>query len=312
MDEYKKFAISYWNDTMSPIATLKKNVTNANGKQGEIWINTLDSTINLLQKYWSLTEVHPVNNMNWNYIALGRQHNNPVVLKISCDAKVIEDEFNALQHFAGAGAIKVIDYCSEYHALLLEQAVPGYLLKEHHPKKIEEVIHIYAAVVKKLNKQSQIKQPFKHVREWCTVIDDMNDPRIPQNYIIQAKALRAMLLSTLQDEYLCHGDLHLENIIQHHSDWLAIDPKGIVGEVAFEAAACDLISDEELKEPALVVPKLTYRIQLLSNALDLDKNRLIGWIFLRIMLSIQWFIEDKGDPTRMLENAHYIFPLLTI
>ncbi len=296
---------------MSPLATLKKNVINANGQQGKVWINTLENTIKSLQNHWSLTEIHPVDNMNWNYVALGRQHNNPVVLKISYDAKVIEDEFNALQHFAGAGAIKVIDYCSEYHALLLEQAVPGYLLKEHHPKKIEEVIYIYATVVKQLNKQSQIKQPFKHVREWCTVIDDMNDPRIPQNYIIKAKALRVMLLSTLQDEYLCHGDLHLENIIQHHSDWLAIDPKGIIGEMAFEAAACDLISNEELKEPTLLVSKLNYRIQLLSDALDLDKNRLIAWIFLRIMLSIQWFIEDKGDPTRMLENAHYIFPLLT-
>ena len=184
-------------------------------------------------------------------------------------------------------------------------------MKEHHPKKVEDVIHIYATVVKKLNVYTQIQQPFTHVSEWCAVIDDMNDPRIPENFILKAKSLRAMLLSTIKDEYLCHGDLHLENIIQHHSEWLSIDPKGIVGEVAFEAAACDLISDEELKEPALLASKLAYRIQLLSNALDLDKNRLIGWIFLRIMLSIQWFIEDKGDPTRMIENAHYIFPLLT-
>lgn len=139
---------------MSLIDTLKKNVINVHGKQGEVWINTLENTIKSLQKHWALTEIHPVNNMNWNYVALGKQKNNSVVLKISCDA--IEDEFQALGHFAGSGAIKVIDYYSEYHALLLEQAVPGYLLKEHHPQKIEELIGIYAAVVKKLNKHTKM------------------------------------------------------------------------------------------------------------------------------------------------------------
>ena len=39
----KKLAIPYWNDTMSPIATLKKNVINANGQQGKIWIDILDN-----------------------------------------------------------------------------------------------------------------------------------------------------------------------------------------------------------------------------------------------------------------------------
>jgi streptomycin 6-kinase len=296
---------------MSIMATLKKNIINANGQQGESWINTLETTIALLQKRWLLTEIHPVNNMSWNYVALCRQNGNPGVLKIGCDAKAIKDEFNALQHFAGAGAIKVIDYDAEYHALLLEQAIPGYLLKEHHPKQMEDVIGIYAAVVKKLTMHSPIQKSFKHVSEWCAVIDNMDDPRIPARFIIKAKALRTMLLSTIKNEYLCHGDLHFENIIQHHSEWLSIDPKGVIGEVAFEAAACDLISDEELSEPSLLASKLTYRIQLLSQALDLDKNRLIGWIFLRIMLSIQWFVEDKGDPTRMLENAHFVFPLLT-
>ena len=129
------------------IDTLIKNIINAHGKQGEVWISTLENTVKSLQKIWLLTELCPVKNMNWNYVALGKQKNHPVVLKVGCDAQAIQDEFQALRHFAGSGAIKVIDYYPEYHALLLEQAVPGYLLKTHHSKKSEEAINIYSNVV---------------------------------------------------------------------------------------------------------------------------------------------------------------------
>lgn len=52
------------------------------------------------------------------------------------------------------------------------------------------------------------------------------------------------------------------------------------------------------------------RTDQLSVALGLDSNRLIAWIFLKIMISIQWFLEDNGDPTRMLAAAHTVYPLL--
>ena len=107
------------------MSQLEKNITNAFGDKGEKWIRSLDQTITSLQKHWSLTELEPVKSMNWNYVALAIQNNNPVVLKIGCDEQTIQNEYLALQHFAGHGAIKVIDIQTDYNALLLEQAVPG-------------------------------------------------------------------------------------------------------------------------------------------------------------------------------------------
>jgi streptomycin 6-kinase len=292
--------------------TFEKNIINSFGEPGKKWIDSLPSIIEKTSKQWQLQDVNPVEQkMNWNYVALAMQNNNyPVVLKLSYDRKLIQDEYNALKHFNGNGAVRVIDINLEYNALLLEQAIPGYLLKEHHPLRIQDTINIYAAVVKKLSTCSLADNNYAHAKEWCDAIDKIHDPRIPNNLIEKAKQLRSELLNTAPHEYLCHGDLHLENIIQHGADWIAIDPKGIIGEMAFEAAAFDLITSDEMRDTSTIPSKIIDRVTQLANALDIPYDRLLFWIFLRIIISAQWFIEDNGDPSQMITLVKYVYALL--
>lgn len=290
---------------------LEKNVINIWGEKGQDWLSKLPSIINALSIYWSLTDIKPVNNMNYNYVALALQNNKiPVVLKISCDEALILNEYNALQHFNGHGAIKVFEINKEYNALLLEQAIPGCLLKENHPLKIEETIKIYGNVVKALAEQPLPKGNYTHVSKWCETIDRITDQRIERKFVDKAKELKSILLASAEHEYLCHGDLHLENIIQHDKNWVSIDPKGIIGEMAFEAAAFDLITQAEIKDNAKIQEKISDRIVKLATILGLDFKRLLAWIFLRVILSAQWFVEDKGDPSNMLVLANYVYPLI--
>lgn len=140
-------------------------------------------------------------------------------------------------------------------------------------------------------------------------MDRISDPRIDKHFIKQQQ-LKEKLLNTVQDEYLCHGDLHLENIIQHGSNWLAIDPKGIMGEMAFEAAAFDILRPAEIKNNSTLSLIILDRVANLATALNIDFNRLLGWIFLRIIISAQWFIEDKANPSNSLVLAKQVYPLL--
>lgn len=71
---------------------------------------------------------------------------------------------------------------------------------------------------------------------------------ISDHFVNKAKQLKSKLFDSVKHEYLCHGDLHLEKIILNKNEWLAIDPKGIIGEMAFEASAFDLLSNDELKD----------------------------------------------------------------
>jgi streptomycin 6-kinase len=293
--------------------TLEKNAINVWGERGRLWINQLPEIIAQLSQHWDLYDIKPVDNMSYNYVAKAIQKiNKPVVLKISCDQQLIEDEYNALKHFKGQGSIKVLNIHHDWHALLLEQAIPGDILKEHYSENISGTIKIYTDVVKAL--ASQVRPSgcqYTPVKKWCEAIDRIHDTRIEPSLLIKAKVLRDFLLSSIEKEYLCHGDLHLENIIHHENQWLSIDPKGVIGEIAFEAAAFDLIDDSEWSEHQLIQDKILHRTHLIASLLHINHDRLLAWMYLRVIISAQWFIEDQGNPDKMLKLASVFYPLLT-
>lgn len=289
----------------------EKTVTNTWGEIGKKWLKRLPSIITKLADHWSLQDIKPVKNMSYNYVALAMQHKNqPVALKISCDSKLIFDEYRALKHFNGCGAIRIINIDKKNNALLLEQAIPGLTLKENPPTDIKTAYSIYQQIIKKLSSQPHPKDHYIHAEKWCDAIDRIQDPRINQKLIDKAKELKSFLLSSSKKEYLCHGDLHFDNITQHNDAWLAIDPKGIIGETAFEAAAFDLIEENEWEDSHTIQEKITTRIGQFASALNIDKNRLLSWYFVRAVISAQWFIEDNGNPDNALRLAAKIYPLL--
>lgn len=293
--------------------TLEENVTNVWGDEGKAWLEKLPRIITELSAHWQLSNITPVDNLSYNYVATAKQNNGtPIVLKFSCDKTLIESEYRALKQFNGAGSIQVIDRHANHNALLLEQAIPGCLLKTNYSNHIEETIEIYATVVKALASIPKPDAEYTHAEKWCRAIDRIHDKRIKPQYIDKAKELKHYLLTSGDNEYLCHGDLHLENIIYHNKKWVSIDPKGILGEVAFEAAAFDLLDKADWREPETVPDKINYRLSLLANGLEIREDRLRAWFFLRTTISAQWFIEDNGDPEKMLKLADALYPTLDI
>ena len=292
---------------------LEKNIINCFAEKGRAWLDALPVTIEKLSAHWSLTDIKPVNNMSWHYVAFAIQNNKtPVVIKVGCDKKLIQDEYKVLHHFDGHSAIKVIDMNIDLNALLLEQALPGCPLKSHDQSQISDTIRIYSSVVKTLSDCQQNKNNYTHASSWCEAIDKITDTRIEKRFVDQAKKLKSMLLHSATNEYVCHGDLHLENIVQNGTKWVCIDPKGIIGEMAFEAAAFDLLSDDEIKNSSDISSFILDRVTQLANTLNIDLNRLISWIFLRVIISAQWFIEDNGNPNQMLLLAEKIYPMVQL
>lgn len=291
---------------------LKNNIENSFGEKGKSWLNALPSIVKALSTHWSLSNITPVDNMSWNYVAFAMQEDSyPVVLKISCTQELIVDEYRSLRHFNGRGAINVLAMNEQYHALLLERAIPGDLLKDQYKYNVKSTINTFSQVVKTLASQNRIDAKFSHVGKWCEAIDRVKIGSIASHLVSKAQELKIKLLNTAKDEYVCHGDLHLENIIKQGVNWLAIDPKGIVGEMTFEAAAFNLLNQEERHDTTGSLSlKIIERIDFLSTALEIDRDRLIAWIFLRVIISVQWFIEDNGDESYMLALAYHLYPLL--
>jgi len=96
-----------------------------------------------------------------------------------------------------------------------------------------------------------------------------------------------------------HGDLHHENILDFgDAGWLAIDPKRVIGDRAFEYAI--LFCDPDLGPSGVKAagrPEIfARRVETVCALAGLEHRRLLSWILAWTGLSAAWTLEDGGTP----------------
>lgn len=103
------------------------------------------------------------------------------------------------------------------------------------------------------------------------------------------RGLRDQLLSTSPAPVFLHGDLHHENILQGQgSDHWVIDPKGLVGDPAFEAAAWLRNPVNQSREPQELKARFERRLDALHARFGWDRWRMAAWTLLTL--------DDPNDP----------------
>lgn len=286
----------------------RKNNINLFGNKAEKWFDNLPDIIKQLSQKWQLSDIKPVANMTWNYVAKANSKKySSVCIKISIAENLILDEIKALKYFNGNGMVKLYDNDTNYHAILLHQAIPGYTLKNLYLSDKEQAINYYASIVKKLLHEPISKDTkHKHVSDWLKAFERTPNDKLPNNLIVKAKELSSKLLA-YKEEYFLHGDLHMDNIISDVTDWVAIDPKGIIGPKEFEIACFDFIAKDELANNN--IPELFYnRSNKLAELLNISQEVLANWVLVRLVLGACWMIEDNGCSDGFLNLINAIFP----
>ena len=121
--------------------------------------------------------------------------------------------------------------------------------------------------------------------------------------LAESLAVSRELLAHPHDIVVLHGDLHHANILDAGTrGWLAIDPKGLIGERGFDFAnifcnpnATVAIAPQRLAEQASVV----------AQAAHLDRRRLLQWILAYAGLSAAWSLSSEHEnPYLALAIAH--------
>jgi len=289
---------------------LTQNVIHILGESGKTWIANLPKTTETLVDHWSLTSLIPISDLTFNYVIKATYNNNqPVVLKIGFDADAIISEKQALAHFDGNASIRLIDYNKKYNALLLQQAIPGTSLKSLYPVNDKFVIDCYVdTMLKLLNKPLPKTHSFPHIRDWLKAIDECRSDLLPKHLLEKAIYLKNTLLASMKTEVLLHGDLHHDNILKNGNTWLTIDPKGVVGEPEFDVAAFDFIHNSELTNDLDIKKLLLARIELIAKESNLSVERIEHWVFVRLVLSIAWSVEDNTDSSLAIKLAKLLMP----
>jgi streptomycin 6-kinase len=188
------------------------------------------------------------------------------VLKVrSPDDEESAHEADALELWAGRGAVKILRHDRPRHALLLERAAPGsdvsVLLGE------DEALAVIVDVAQRLWRPASARFRWigDHVPRW---LDDAQRERGP--LVPLARSLFAAL--AIGRTTLVHGDLHHHNLLAHGSGYVAIDPKPMLGESEFDIAPL-------LWNPLGSRMRLDVTIERLRAfaAIGLDEARMRAW-----------------------------------
>jgi streptomycin 6-kinase len=124
-----------------------------------------------------------------------------------------------------------------------------------------------------------------------------------------ARIADALLAQPLEAGVL-HGDLHHANVCDAGArGWLAIDPKGVIGEPAYEVA--NLLGNPwphgEIVHDGARMQRLA---ALYAARLGLDPRRVLGFAFAHAGLAASWDIDDGEDPGYWLRCAEILAPLV--
>ena len=115
-----------------------------------------------------------------------------------------------------------------------------------------------------------------------------------RGFLRRAATTARALLDERRDHVVLHGDLHHGNVLDFGdaaaARWKAIDPKGLVGDRAFDYAnmLCNPSHDV-----ALVPGRLERQVNVVSASAGIGTERMLRWVVAWSGLSATWF-QDAG------------------
>lgn len=258
--------------------------------------NLIAQPIDRLQRHaaeWGV-DIETTQDTSGSIIAFGSRGATRVVLKL---VKHEGDEWHSgeiMQAFDGHGVARVYEHTGG--ALLLEHLQPGVSLVTLCQRGDDEAAtDILAGVIASMA-PTAAPSTCATLLDWGAGFDRYlaaNDDGIPRTLVLRARATFAELCRSQNEPRLLHGDLQHSNVLfDDERGWVAIDPKGVIGELEYEVGAF-LRNPQELPLLFSDPQVIDRRIQHVTTALRLDRNRVLGWAFAQSVLSAVWDWEDR-------------------
>ncbi len=263
---------------------LRAGAVAALGARASEWLERLPALVDEYTRRWRLDLGAPFD-ADFAYVAPAtRADGTRAVLKISVLDPESRDEPDALRFFDGNGAVRLFEFARHELAnvMLLERCLPGTPLLDL-PE--DEANEIACEVLLRVARPAPSGHPFvlaaNRARGWGEDLPEKwsRAGRPFERELVElAIALFAELASARRESLVVNQDHHHGNILSAQREpWLLIDPKPVVGELEYAAAA--LLRDrlEELVAEPDPRPRLYRRFEQLTRALRIDPERMRAW-----------------------------------
>jgi streptomycin 6-kinase len=205
------------------------------------------------------------------------------------------------------GTVRVLE--GDERAILIERIAPGTPLASlSRTGRDDDATRIICDTIAKLQRHPvDIAGWPGHDEHLVAFVERRPVAPFTPGIVARAKAMFQELDASQPQRMLLHGDLHHDNILfDDELGWLAIDPKGEVGETAYEIAAA-LRNPLENSHLFITPQQLDRRVRIYCERLKLDRKRVLGWCFARNASAALWYCEmvpqakqQKGWPSATL------------
>lgn len=280
-------------------------------EQGKQWLASLPERVALCAAQWHVTDLSVSPHLSFNYIVMGQRttDNTHVVIKIAYDTDAWHQEKIMLERYNGNGCVRLLAYDTTHNALLLEQLISARPLSSLFPYQENLAIEHTVTLMRQLHAApvpatDQI-QGLPTSRCWLNLLNqDMAN--IPVYHLHKARNLAQQLLATQATPVLVHGDLHQGNILSDGNAWRAIDPKGAIGEPAYEVGAFIRNPTQLLIEHPDAQTIITNRIALFAQHMQVDRQRIKSWSYVQAVLAACWRQQDDLETDDLIRVAELI------
>jgi streptomycin 6-kinase len=278
--------------------TFTKTFTDLYGNQGKLWLEQLPQTIATLEQRWHIHVEKHFSNLSFNFVAPAvREDGTNVVLKLGFPEELTL-EANALRAYNGDGSVRLLEHEPKLEALLLERLEPGVSLWEVQDNQANT--RITATLLKRLWRKVSNLQDFRTLDSYSqeltqAYVKHKNDKAFRYLPLLD-KAVHLYQELRGGEQVLLHADLHHDNILTAaRQPYLAIDPKGIIGEKGFDVGTYLINPLDTLLNSPDIKKIHQERIAIFSEMLGMTPQEVEAWGFTFAVLSGCWSVGDHNE-----------------
>ena len=260
---------------------LAATVVEWEGDAGQEWLARLPQLVEEVAERWELdigSPLEPGGNISW--VAPARRvDGSEVLLKVQLPHIESAPEALGLRAWDGDGVVRVYADDPERHALLIEWCRPGRALGE--ASGTVDVARIGSAIGARLHRvppPDGLRRLEEMLDSWADEIEEHLDPRPTRDAGLVRRGLHTMRTRprACPDPVLLHADLNPTNVVSAEREpWLAIDPKPVVGDPAYDGPR--LITQPDPLETPAPADTLRRRIEIVADSFEVDIDILREW-----------------------------------
>ncbi|MDH6220368.1 aminoglycoside phosphotransferase family protein [Streptomyces pseudovenezuelae] len=284
--------------------TFARSTVEREGATGTAWLTELPGIVEELMQRWGCAPDGEVMHGGVGVIVpVRRPDRSAAVMKVSFPHPGNVHEPDAFDAWGGRGAVLMHARDDERYAMLLERVRASTLAEVEDG---DEVVKVAG----RLNRRLAVPAPpdLPRLREQTDAWEEqLRTDAEELSHALSRRTVDAAVTTVRevgrdQPDLLIHGDLHGRNILRAEREpWLAVDPKGYVGDPAYDGGILlksRALSIVEADDPLKAVHRI---MDVFAEAAEVDRERVQRWAQFHAVQAAFWarrngFRMARGGP----------------